>query len=111
MILVLPIATPIVPTPTIDSLFVFMPTLYDPSIPEDVVDNPEIEIVFKFSKLWGLSEKTKYSPLDCPGYISTFWIILEATLILLTDLPFILVIFADTPWPWVPLLLKTRVWL
>ena len=33
---------------SVDNLFVFIPTLYDPSIPEDVVDNPEIEIIFKF---------------------------------------------------------------
>ena len=78
-------------------------------MPDDVVDNPEIEIVSRGSKLWGLSENTKYSPFDWPGYISTPSIILEATLILLTDLPFIRVTFAATPWPWVPLLLNSRV--
>ena len=34
---------------------------------------------------------------------------LEATLMLLTDLPFMRVTFAATPWPWVPLLLNSRV--
>ena len=78
-------------------------------MPDDVVDNPAIEIISSGSKLWGLSEKTKYSPFDCPGYTSTPSITLEATLILLTDLPLILVIFAATPWPLVSSLLNTRV--
>jgi hypothetical protein len=60
-------ATPVLPTPAIVNLFVWIPALYVPSIPEEVVDNPETEIISRFSKLWGLSAKIKYSPLDSPG--------------------------------------------
>ena len=73
-----------------------MPAVYVPSILEEVVDNPEIEMISRFSKLCGLSAKIKYSPLDSPGSNSTFSKMLEATLILLTDLPFNLLILAVT---------------
>ena len=60
-------ATPVLPSPAILSLLVWIPALYVPSILEEVVDNPEIEMISRFSKLCGLSAKIKYSSLDSPG--------------------------------------------
>ena len=64
-----------------------MPTLYEPSISDEVVDNPEITNVSLLLKLWGLSEKITYSPFLLDGVISTSVTVLVATLTLVTDLP------------------------
>ena len=82
-----PIPEEVVPTPLRARTFDEIPTLYDPSILDDVVDKPEIVKVSLLLKLCGLSEKITYSPFLLEGVISTPVMELVATLTLLTDLP------------------------
>ena len=57
-----PIPEEVVPTPLRARTFDEIPTLYAPSILDDVVDKPEITKVSLLLKLCGLSEKIIYSP-------------------------------------------------
>ena len=84
-----------------------MPTLYEPSISDEVVDNPEITNVSLLLKLWGLSEKITYSPFLLDGVISTSVTVLVATLTLVTDLPARWDTFPINPSPPVPVLSNT----
>ena len=67
-----------------------MPTLYDPSKRDDVVDSPEIIRVLSFSNLCGLVEKATYTPLLPIGENSTPAMELVAKLTLVTGFPPIL---------------------
>ena len=62
-----PIATAVVPTPAKNNLLEVIPTLYVPSISEEVVDNPVTLTISLLVQLYGSDDKTVYSPCCGPG--------------------------------------------
>ena len=88
-----------VPTPESLRMLLEMPTLYDPSKRDDVVDSPEIIRVLLFSNLCGLVEKATYTPLLPIGENSTPAMELVAKLTLVTGFPPILLTLAYAPFP------------
>ena len=57
----------LVPRPTNCNKLVEIPTLYDPSISAEVVDNPETDIISLGKKLWGFA----HQPIQSPFAFST----------------------------------------
>ena len=76
-----------------------IPTLYDPSKRDEVVDKPEIVRVLLFSNACGFVEKATYAPLFPIGENSTPVIELVAKLTLVTGFPLILLTLAYAPFP------------
>ena len=88
-----------VPTPERVKILLEIPTLYDPSQRDDVVDSPEIIRVSLFSNPCGLVEKATYTPLLPIGENSTPAMELVAKLTLVTGFPPILLTLAYAPFP------------